>query len=175
MCLGDLVHCEFWVTEGAASRGVNAPFVGSDDPTLAPYLHKLSLRFALPNNFWKRWRYRASARGYALYPHDVALPFALKPDSVGLFFLKTKCPYPKLSTAAAYLLADAARAHVVRLPPSSVDAYLNQATLYFKDKPRLCSEPGYVLVLGDWGALGLGFMFEREGVWVLQSLFPKRR
>ncbi len=120
--------------------------------------------------------FKPTERGFYAVNKDHALPPDIKVDASGLFFLKTRLRYPKLSSAAGMLWGRFATRRSVLLNASQREAYLRrEAVLLHEDQYLVPQKKGYVIVCyGDYG-LGLGlYLPASQGQPVtLQSLFPK--
>ena len=117
--------------------------------------------------------HRSSTRRLHLVNRDHAAPARPAPDSVGLPFLKTGHRYPKLSTAAALLLAGAAKRNVVELEPDQLEAYHEGRTFAINPvQTQSCTATGYVIT--RYRGHGLGVALHDTDARTLRSLFAAR-
>ncbi len=143
---------------------------------IAPRLLDLVERFGIAADVLQDYIYTdASKRGIYMINPDNQPPQDCKLDASGLFFLKTKIKYPKLSTAAAMLLNKHATRHTLILTQPQRDAFFRHQDIDLsKEQISSCTDMGYVMVRYDNYALGLGLLFFRkDGSAVLRSLFPR--
>ena len=130
--------------------------------------------FGIDDEIWRRFSvHRSSARRLHLVNRGHAAPANPVPDSVGLPFLKTGHRYPKLSTAAALLLAGSAGRNVVELEPDQVAAYHEGSTFAIDPaQTRTCTATGYVIARHRGHGLGVALHDNDAGT--LRSLFAAR-
>ena len=130
--------------------------------------------FGIEDEIWQRFIiHRSSARRLHLTNRDHAAPASPFPVSVGLPFLKTGHRYPKLSTAAALLLAGAANRNVVELEPDQVEAYHEgRAFAINPAQTQTCTATGYVITRHR--GHGLGVALHDTDARTLRSLFAAR-
>jgi hypothetical protein len=130
--------------------------------------------FGIDDEIWQRFIiHRSSARRLHLTNRDHAAPASPFPVSVGLPFLKTGHRYPKLSTAAALLLAGAANRNVVELEPDQLEAYHEgRAFAINPAQTQTCTATGYVIT--RYRGHGLGVALHDTDARTLRSLFAAR-
>lgn len=142
---------------------------------LQDYHQDVIKRFGLPIDITDRFRFaRLSNKGLYCINDDNQPPARLNLDATGLFCLKTRIRYPKLSTAAAMLIGHLASQHVVALNAEQRDQYLHKQDLELRsDQLELCQSTGYVIVRYRNICLGLGLYFEpnEQHDHVLRSLY----
>ena len=96
-------------------------------------------------------------------------------DCQGLFFIKTKIRFPKLSSSMAMLWGHTAKQNVVQLKSEQIIDFINQTDISLsKEQRHQCLNTGYVIVKHEDYCLGLGIIFARQPSedWPLRSLFP---
>ncbi len=97
-------------------------------------------------------------------------------DATGLFFMKTKIHYPKLTTAPAMLFGKDATQNSIALTAAQLEKYLNKEDFeMMPEQSENCTDMGYVLVSYQGYSLGTALYFvanEAGTAWV-RSLFPK--
>ena len=92
---------------------------------------------------------------------------------MGLPFLKTGHRYPRLSTAAALLLAGAASRNVVELEPDQLEAYHEgRAFAINPAQTETCTATGYVIT--RYRGHGLGVSLHDTETRTLRSLSAAR-
>ena len=124
--------------------------------------------------------YKTSNRGiYASHKSNLALYrnalSSFNFDAMGLFFLKTKIRYPKLSSAASLLVGPYATKSMVSLDAEQLQSYLEKRDVLLKPSQRTaCKKTGYVIVKHRGFVVGQGLLFQREEhqEWPMRSLFP---
>lgn len=141
------------------------------------YIKEQITRFGFPESLFKDYQYSDdNYRGIYLTNAENCLPEAVKLDASGLFFIKTRIQYPKLSTAATMLFGKHATQNVVVLSETQRDQYLqNQDFTLTEQQTAGCTDTGYVIVQYAGHTLGAGLYFEprEERGPMLRSLFPK--
>ncbi len=120
----------------------------------------------------QRGMYMHNRDNAVLYDHRLS---ELSLDVKGLFCMKTKIKYPKLTTSAAMLLGASARANSLALTSEQREAYLRgEDCVLTSSQVACCTGMGYVIVQYDQVVLGVGLFFPHIGdAGVLRSLFPR--
>jgi hypothetical protein len=150
----------------------------SDYPPMANTLYDiLAERFGLlPEVFEPNLLYQANPKRVYMVNRDHRPPARPAPDAVGLYFLKTRIRYPKLSTAAAIHVGAGATRNYLEVDRPQVEAYVNRQVFEVStEQARHCTGPGYVLLKHQGFSLGVAF-FEPGGTGgggEVGSLFPK--
>jgi NOL1/NOP2/fmu family ribosome biogenesis protein len=120
--------------------------------------------------------YQANPKRVYLVNQDHRPPVRPEPDAVGLYFMKTRIKYPKLSTAAALHLGAKATHNYLEVDRQQVEAYVNRRVFWVSaEQARLCTGPGYVLIRHRGFTLGVAFFKpdEMDSGGEVGSLFPK--
>lgn len=145
----------------------------------APYLKQLVSRFAFDPACFEGYDFVPSAKGFYLVNQDQLSRTGCLPssfvDASGLFFLKTKIQFPKLSTAAAMLFGAHAHKNTIALTFEQFQAYLAQEDAALTPCQILnCTGTGYVLVFYASVCVGMGLLFEarNDRPDMLRSLYP---
>jgi NOL1/NOP2/fmu family ribosome biogenesis protein len=153
------------------------PKTSGNPPVATSFCDILAQRFdLLPEDFEPNVLYQANAKRIYLVNRDHWPPVRPEPDAVGLYFMKTRIKYPKLSTAAALHVGVRASRNFLEVDRPQLEAYVNrQVFAVSAEQARHCTGPGYVLVRHRGFTLGVAF-FEpgdpgRGGE--VGSLFPK--
>ncbi len=142
---------------------------------LGDYQAEVVERFGFPPSITQRFRFaRLSNKGLYCINQDNRLPDRLKVDATGLFCLKTRIRFPKVSTAAAMLIGRYATKHVIELTAKQRDAYLQKIDIDL-DVAQVgeAFTTGYAIVQYDGYCLGLGLYFSpnEQHEHVLRSLY----
>jgi NOL1/NOP2/sun family putative RNA methylase len=136
----------------------------------------LEARFGIPPETFRSWKlFRGRRSGFYLTSPDLRPPRLPRPDSAGVFFLKTSLRFPKISTAAAMAFGGAAVRNVVDLGREEIQIYLERRSQVLSpDTIAACTGPGYAMVRHGGAVFGLGFLREpgADGA-ELDSYFPK--
>jgi len=149
---------------------------------VSDFVSVVQQRFSIsPSQLARYHYYMPSNRGiYAAHRSNLALyaqPLSsFQCDSVGLFFIKTRIRYPKLSSAAVMAIGHLATAHVVELKAPQLPAFLSREDIRVSPEQRVrCAQTGYVVVKYNDIAIGLGLLFVRQETveWVMRSLYPR--
>jgi 16S rRNA (cytosine1407-C5)-methyltransferase len=166
---------------GASSVKSKAVY-NSVDSSVADYIAEMQQRFAIDADPLRKWQFlMPGKRGiFVTNADNLALDPQFLPrvnfDSKGLFFLKTKISYPKLSSGGAMLLGKHIKRHCVELTADQVECYRQREDVSLANHQLInCTSTGYVVVKYDNYYLGMGILFWREGVdhMTMRSLFPK--
>ncbi len=131
-------------------------------------------RFGIEESVWGNYTiHRQNKRGLHLVNADHRLTPKPEPESIGMFFIKERDRYPKLSTAAAMCLAPHATRNVVDLDQSQVNGFHDRETFPLDHaQQRACDGSGYVMTRFREHVLGIGLYLAEKGT--LASYFPKR-
>jgi 16S rRNA C967 or C1407 C5-methylase (RsmB/RsmF family) len=153
------------------------PKILGKPPVAKSLLDILAKRFdLLPEDFEPNLLYQATPKRVYLINQDHRPPVQPGPDAVGLYFMKTRVKYPKLSTAAALHIGAGATRNFLEVDRPQLEAYVNRQVFAVSSaQTRYCTGPGYVLVRHRGFTVGVAF-FEphqpgRGGE--VGSLFPK--
>jgi NOL1/NOP2/sun family putative RNA methylase len=146
----------------ASNNSVALPAVTWPEDALQNYRSEVIERFGLPLAALRDWRFvQASQKGIYCLNHKNAPPTRWRLDATGLFFLKTRIRFPKVSTAAAMLIGHHATRHHLQLTASQRDAYLAKGDCELAaDQYDDDFSTGYVIVSYQGVVLGLGLFFE---------------
>ena len=151
----------------------NVPTVGRPDVHIAM---KLLSRFGLPESFVAKYDFSTTnASGFFCSNKDNQPPDNFKLDAKGLFFMKTKIKFPKLTTAAAMLFGKLATKNTIILTEKQLQAFYTQQSCSLDPaQTKLCESIGYVLVMYQGHCLGVGIYYpaNESRPAGLQSLFP---
>ncbi|ANM31709.1 hypothetical protein ABI59_22335 [Acidobacteria bacterium Mor1] len=131
-------------------------------------------RFGIDQGTWQPYTiHRQNKRGLHLVNAAHTLAPRPEPESVGMFFIKERDRYPKLSTAAAMTLGPLATRNVIDLDESQVTAFHDRETFPLDAaQQRACDGTGYVMARYRVHVLGIGLYLAEKGT--LASYFPKR-
>ena len=152
-----------------------------DDLAVDAQLQSLQQHFAIDESYLKRAHfYQPGKRGIFVTNADnvASRESALRQvvfDAMGLFFLKTKIRYPKITSGAAAWLGQAAAAHIVVLEREQMHAFCRREDVFVTTEQLInCSGTGYVIVKYNKFFLGVGVLFWRDkgDLMPLRSLFP---
>lgn len=166
-------------TEHPAKPTVDIQIQSSD--RIIQHIDIIKKRFHFPQQHLDQFHYLDhSKRGLYITSKENNLQLNpelknLKVDCQGLFFIKTKIRFPKLSSSVAMLWGHSAKQNVIQLKSEQIIAFLNQTDISLTPEQRhQCSETGYVIVKHKDYCLGLGIIFARQPHedWPLRSLFP---
>ena len=161
---------------GDSSDLYSIPKLSRDAPVAKSFLDILAKRFdLLSEDFEPNLLYQANPKRIYLVNPDHRPPLRPEPDAVGLYFMKTRVKYPKLSTAAALHLGTGATRNYLEVDRPQLEAYVNRQVFEVSgEQARHCTGPGYVLVRHRGFTLGVAF-FEPDGTGggEVGSLFPK--
>jgi hypothetical protein len=153
---------------------------GYEDPDseriLEAGLGFLDDRFGIPPGTFRKWKlFRGRRSGFYLTSPDLRPPRLPRPDTAGIFFLKTSLRFPKLSTAAAMAFGSAAVRNVVDLGREEIQAYLERrSSVLSPEATAACTGQGYVMVRHGGAVFGLGFLRAATAAGAeLDSYFPK--
>lgn len=139
-------------------------------------------RYGFSNSDLQRYHYfKASSKGYYMINADNQMcsdsPLStLAYDASGLFCLKTKIPYPKLSTASAMLLGSKATTNRLDISRSQLHQYLQtQALELTSSQQHAFNRSGFVTVCFDSVCVGMGLLLADSTAkpGLLLSQFPK--
>jgi len=163
------------IDEGQVEQ-VKAKKLFCDQQRLQEYLSIINERFD-SDALWQDYKFiTGSKRGIYLTNKDNAPPAGIKLDAVGLFALKTKIKFPKLTTGAAMLLGDRICCNKIELSQAQRDQYYQlQDVVLTPAQAAPLAGTGYVIVSFEGCILGTGLYFTaRDGLPDrLRSLFPK--
>jgi len=154
-----------------------AQFEIADQAQVDSHLKQQQARFQFQDALLDQFCYHTnSVRGMYFYNADNHPPAAMHCDATGMFFLKTKIRFPKLSTAAAMLLAPMANKNVIDLTRVQLKAYyLNEEFVIDEMQRQQCSDMGYVLLRYQQQGVGQGIYFPSRDNQPhrVRSLLPK--
>jgi hypothetical protein len=131
-------------------------------------------RFGIPERHVETWVvHRRNSAGLHAVDAGHEPPAAPPPAAVGLRIVRDRIAYPKMSTAAAMLLASHATRNVVDLDAAETRRLLARETLPLVPPADAgCTGTGYVLARHR--GFGLGVAFYDAETRLLRSQFPKR-
>jgi len=139
-------------------------------------LDKFIDRFGLPETIFEPCRVIGDGNRRRLVARDHRPPAAPPAEATGLALTRDGARDPKLSTQAALALGAAATRNVVELDRREVEFYMGRDSFPIDPARRLaCDGPGYVVVRYRGFALGIGALRGGGDLWMLDSLFPRRR
>lgn len=150
------------------------PFVLNE--TIQYRLDEVCQRFGIPESVFCDFSFSDdTSRGiYCINSDNTPPPIAW--DAAGLFFIKTRINFPKLSTAAAMVFGKYARKNRIELTREQLDAFLQKNDVALdSEQVALCTDTGYVVCFYEGHSIGLGLYFEPRDDRgpVLRSLFPR--
>jgi NOL1/NOP2/sun family putative RNA methylase len=96
-------------------------------------------------------------------------------DASGLFFLKTKIRFPKITSGAAMWLGEGVRANMVQLTRDQMTDFCQRKDIFVLRKQLIkCSGTGYLVVKYGKYFLGVGVLFwrDKDDLMPVRSLFP---
>jgi len=141
------------------------------------YLSLLSERYRIPNKILENYVFTdASGRGIYVKNIDNQPPSDIRIDATGLFFMKTKIRYPKLTTAAAMLFGKYATQNRISITREQRDQYLRKSDFALTEaQTKHCTDTGYVILHYKNHSIGVGLYFKTKAdrPAMLRSLFPK--
>ncbi len=158
-------------------REIKQKVIQPKTPSVVPYLEQLQKRFGFEAQFFNKFQFSHQTRkGIYITHSDIDPPESLKMDVVGLFFMKTKIKFPKLTTAASMLFGRYATSNVIELTVTEFQTYLQgQDLLLTEQQVKLCTGMGYVLIQckNYYAGQGLLFIDRDTQQYHLRSLFPR--
>lgn len=114
-------------------------------------------RFGFDEALFKQYNYHSSSRGWYMVPDDFRVPKQVKHDSSGLFLIKKKSRFPKLTTTSAMLLGIHASDNYLNLDLQQVKHYVRGETIFLhQEQLAKATSGGYVLVRYQELTLGVG-------------------
>jgi len=144
-----------------------------------PYLDELHQRFAIPMSILESYQYPETQKGYYITSKDHAFflnpPPKINCDATGLFFLKTKMSFPKLTSAAAMLLAPHVQRNTVELDELQFAKYITKDDIILDvSQIEHCTETGYVIIFYQSVPVGVGLFFSpnADRPPIIRSLYP---
>lgn len=163
--MGDDIASPVSVVQSTASKNI------------PDYLRLISERFGISNETLEKYDFTDDThRGIYIKNTDNQPPSNINIDATGLFFIKTKIRFPKLSTAAAMLFGKHATKNNISVTREQRDQYLqkNDFTLT-EEQIKQCSDTGYVILQYKNHPIGVGLYFQANPNRppILRSLFPK--
>ncbi len=186
----DLVHaCRLWpqrsgtggffavcLEKAATERGQRTPLGPSalPDMTEDPRLPALLARYGWTQKDLEPWRLIDSPRSVRILAADHEAPRGPRYLTHGLDLARNRARVAKLSTPAAMALGPLARREVLELSDAAFLAYRRREACLLRDTeiPPTVS-PGAVLLKHKDTFQGIGILYEDNGVWALESQFPK--
>lgn len=164
------------VTSDVSVSSVVAPSTTAFSDAMPPPLEAINARFGLDAAVWENYQFSpGTKKGFYLTNRDNQPP-ALPYDATGLFFLKTKTTFPKLTTAATMLLGQHATVNTLTLTEGQLQQYLTgEESVLDETQLENCTNTGYVIVRHAGYSVGMGlYLSAFEGRPPrLKSLFPK--
>lgn len=142
-----------------------------------PEVETLKTRFGLAEESLASYNFALSnSKGFFAVNSDNQVPKNIKVDATGLFFLKNKIKFPKLSTAAAMLLSHYVTKNYVELSPEQLTAYFSASSFVITgEQAQSLESVGYVIIRYQGYGIGLGVYYPEndEKPPRVQSLFPR--
>ena len=145
--------------DGASEEVKQATLPGPEaDPE--ERLAMLARTFGIPPAcFESRRFFQGSKEGVYVVNDDHLPPEAPRPDTTGLFFLRTDMKVPKPSTAAAMAFGARATRNVIDVSREQLHSYIHRRPIRVSaEKLASCDARGQVLVRHRGAALGVGFL-----------------
>jgi NOL1/NOP2/sun family putative RNA methylase len=165
------------VTVNRSDRNWISAKVLDNPPIPTELLEDLTDRFGiLPEHFEPNLLYQANPKRVYVVNPDHHPPLRPEPDAMGLYFMKTRIKYPKLSTAAALNFGSTATRNYLEVDQPQLEAYVNRRVFQVSaEQARFCTGRGYVLIRHQGFTLGVAFYAPGEtgNGGDVGSLFPK--
>ncbi|MGD8376181.1 MAG: class I SAM-dependent methyltransferase [Acidobacteriota bacterium] len=131
-------------------------------------------RYEMPPSVWEPFLvFRRASRGLHVISRHHRAPVAPPLHATGLFLVRDRVRFPKLSSVGALLVGGHACRNRVELERSQVEAYYERRTLpLISGQDEGCDGLGYVVVTHRGHPLGTGLIAPEVGT--LRSLYPRR-
>jgi NOL1/NOP2/sun family putative RNA methylase len=158
------------------NRSIPPPAPFAPPPASEEYLELVAERFGIgPETFEPYRLFQPNQKRIYAVSRDHRPPTSPRPDASGMYFMKTRLRYPKLSTAAAIAFGQQAARNYLELEAEQVGAYINRQEIQVTaGQSRACTGLGYVVIRHRGIPLGLALYWPAPtGGGVVESLFPK--